>query len=491
MTFALVLLLAMLWSPSRADAASFTVTTTADGADAVADAVCDNGAGQCTLRAAIQEANVAADPDTITVPAGTYELSVADVGDGSADLDLAYPVTITGANPLTTIVDANNASGVFEVRASATLERLTIRGGQEFAGGGVYALPDTTLTLAIRDVHLTGNRAVHGGAVYADGGAVVLLERVSISGNTGTTSGAAIEVSLESGGGTMVTVQNATVSGNVGQKRIVNEETLVLTHVTVVGDTIATPTGTTAIAGSLLDAGAGATVCENPVVSQGNNLEHGTSCALAMPGDVSGVDPGLGPLQDNGGGTLTHALGAASPAVDAAGSCALTEDQRGTPRPLDGDLDAVATCDVGAYELDPADLPTTTTTTTISPAVSTTTTLLAGCPSATTFPAVRCRLDALAKRAGTAGTSGAFRDKLVASIGKAGGRVSAAETTSATSAKKAKKLLKKAAALVKKARTKIGSKKGQKTFTDAAERAALQADADAARTAMLSLASSL
>ena len=44
---------------------------------------------------------------------------------------------------------------------------------------------------------------------------------------------------------------------------------------------------------------------------------------------------------------------------------------------------------------------------------------------------------------------------------------------------------------MKKARTKIGSKKGQKTFTDATERAALQGDADAARTAILSLVGSL
>jgi hypothetical protein len=57
--------------------------------------------------------------------------------------------------------------------------------------------------------------------------------------------------------------------------------------------------------------------------------------------------------------------------------------------------------------------------------------------------------------------------------------------------KKAKKLLKKSAALVKKVSTKLGSKKGQKTFTDAAERNALKSDADAVRNLILALAGSL
>jgi len=53
----------------------------------------------------------------------------------------------------------------------------------------------------------------------------------------------------------------------------------------------------------------------------------------------------LGPLQDNGGDTLTHALLPSSPAIDAgdADNCPAT-DQRGIPRPQG------AGCDIGAYE---------------------------------------------------------------------------------------------------------------------------------------------
>src|SRR5262249_44461311 len=54
-------------------------------------------------------------------------------------------------------------------------------------------------------------------------------------------------------------------------------------------------------------------------------------------------------LQHNGGPTLTHDLVTGSPAIDAAGAtCDLTTDQRGAPRPVDGNKDGVAACDIGA-----------------------------------------------------------------------------------------------------------------------------------------------
>ena len=59
----------------------------------------------------------------------------------------------------------------------------------------------------------------------------------------------------------------------------------------------------------------------------------------------SPIDPGIGPLADNGGPTLTHALLAGSPAINAASAqdCPPT-DQRGVARPQG------AACDIGSYE---------------------------------------------------------------------------------------------------------------------------------------------
>jgi uncharacterized repeat protein (TIGR01451 family) len=75
---------------------------------------------------------------------------------------------------------------------------------------------------------------------------------------------------------------------------------------------------------------------------------------LTQVGTIEGLDPLLGPLQNNGGDTPTQALLAGSPAIDAGdpAGCTgqngvlLTSDQRGAPRPASG-------CDIGAYELAP------------------------------------------------------------------------------------------------------------------------------------------
>ena len=68
----------------------------------------------------------------------------------------------------------------------------------------------------------------------------------------------------------------------------------------------------------------------------------------AIDGDQPNTDPLLGPLADNGGPTLTHALGVGSPAIDSAdaGACPAT-DQRGVARPQG------AGCDVGSFEYVP------------------------------------------------------------------------------------------------------------------------------------------
>ncbi len=76
--------------------------------------------------------------------------------------------------------------------------------------------------------------------------------------------------------------------------------------------------------------------------SSTNNLIEDGTCSSAFPPDT---DPKLGPLQDNGGPTFTHALLTGSPAIDAGSNADCPDtDQRGVTRPING------TCDIGAYE---------------------------------------------------------------------------------------------------------------------------------------------
>jgi hypothetical protein len=85
------------------------------------------------------------------------------------------------------------------------------------------------------------------------------------------------------------------------------------------------------------------------ITSHGNNVSTDSGCNLLDASDSPGTDPLLGPLADNGGPTMTHALMQDSPAIDriAAGCPPPATDQRGVARP------AGPACDAGSFEAPP------------------------------------------------------------------------------------------------------------------------------------------
>jgi hypothetical protein len=96
--------------------------------------------------------------------------------------------------------------------------------------------------------------------------------------------------------------------------------------------------------------------CSGPITSLGHNLvQSPAGCTLAAAaGDIFGRPAGLQTFGDHGGPTETNSLRRRSRAIDAGD--ALTcggSDQRGVTRPVDGDRDGSATCDIGSFELVP------------------------------------------------------------------------------------------------------------------------------------------
>src|SRR5260370_26069233 len=127
---ALVAGLGLSIRPPDAAAATLTfqVTTTTDAPDASpGDGICADASGQCTLRAAVQEADAQPSGSTITiaVPAGTFPLKL-----GVLSLT-ANTITILRAGAGATTVDGRNANQVFNVSpaSTVTLGHLTITRG--------------------------------------------------------------------------------------------------------------------------------------------------------------------------------------------------------------------------------------------------------------------------------------------------------------------------------------------------------------------------
>jgi hypothetical protein len=111
-----------------------------------------------------------------------------------------------------------------------------------------------------------------------------------------------------------------------------------------IGGAIYNNTGTLNLYTSILANSLIRTDCEfeiDPITDLGYNLIEDGSCGFPAVGD-----PLLGPLQDNGGSTWTHALLPDSPAIDAipTAECSADFDQRGVARPQGSG------CDIGAFE---------------------------------------------------------------------------------------------------------------------------------------------
>lgn len=197
---------------AMAAASTYVVNSTADQPDAdVGDGLCLTANGGCTLRAAIMQANFLAGADTITLPAGTYQLTRPGNDDAAVlgDLDITDDLTIQGAGSGVTIVDGNGtvtADRVFQILASAketTFSGLTIRNGQKTAsafdeGGGLY-WDGGGGHLLLSDVVIENNAASYGGGIYLNYstlGYVVDMNQVIVRSNSATAAAGGLGVNF-------------------------------------------------------------------------------------------------------------------------------------------------------------------------------------------------------------------------------------------------------------------------------------------------------
>ncbi len=273
------------------------------------------------------------------------------------------------------------------------LPRLFTFGGSS-EGGGIYIYE--THIVFLNDCTIKDNQASRGGGIYNEG--FLLMNGCTVSGNTASQAGGGIyNASGGPFGGGVLVMANCTVSGN---EILSNQDGTVgvgianaagssasLAYCTVANNTTTDPDCrgggfynagdinfvNTIVANNRAGTGNnGYTDGAATTLSFGHNLDSENSCGFDQPTDLINTNPLLGPLEDNGGPTFTHALMHGSPAIDHGVCGAIINqrtqnlidealnglsvdianqlepkitDQRGVPRPQG------PACDIGAYEL--------------------------------------------------------------------------------------------------------------------------------------------
>jgi CSLREA domain-containing protein len=380
---------------------TFTITSLGETSDAnQGDGVCDDGTGQCTLRAAIEEANADAGCATITIDATAVTPGTITLTTALPDIIQNVIINGPGAN-LFNVQRATSGSPpafrIFTIDAGITvaINGLTISNGlvstsNADLGGGIFNDGNLTLTaVTISGNQLGGAGQDKGAGIYNDAGATLVMNACEVSGNSNNGS------AQDQGGGLFnagtASIYNTTISGNVaggaGNDQgggIWNSATLTLINDTIANNSASNGTtggggihqrGTCSMRNTIV---AGNTALQGPdingaIQSKGHNLiGDGTLMTGATDGvnfdqvgtTASPKNPLLGPLQNNGGPTQTMALNFGSTAIDAGDDCvftdscspvvgfALTTDQRGTgfSRQTDGDSNGTAVVDIGAFE---------------------------------------------------------------------------------------------------------------------------------------------
>jgi hypothetical protein len=263
---------------------------------------------------------------TLTVTGGAISANQAARAGGGIENNAG---SVTLSNPT---LDANSAGvngGAVHVTGAGTVTATNTTFSNNQAGnegGGLWLANDAAATITLNSSTVNNNTATFGGGVFNDGAAgTIVVSNSTISGNNATQDGGAID----SEGGT-VTITNSTIASNsagaVGGGLNLDAGTTATATNSIIADNSA-PTGpdvngTITANFSLIESTAGATI------NGANNL--------------TGVDPLLGPLADNGGLTQTQLPQAGSPVVNA-GDPNFTSppnfDQRGQPRVIAGRLD--------------------------------------------------------------------------------------------------------------------------------------------------------
>ncbi len=323
-------------------APTYIVNSTAN----TTDHACTNA--HCTLREAVEEANIDGVASTIVLVAGTtITLNTADNTDATYGANglpvITSPIAI---NANGAVIERSSATGtpdfrLFQVGSGGTLKlnQAVLRNGKHTSAAGAAIL--NLGTTRVWGSTISSGSAASGGAIANQGTLTVVSS--TFANNSATGSGGGIN-----NNGTL-TILGSTLAGNSAP-----------TGGNI--NTLSSPTHKNTI---LVKGASGANCAGTTTLAAGSvaNMADDASCGAATVKTTAEIALGSS-LDLNGGLTPNLTLGSTSAAVDVGDNTAcldnliVSRDQRGYDRFWDGpDTDTIKQCDIGAYEYGSIPLP--------------------------------------------------------------------------------------------------------------------------------------
>jgi hypothetical protein len=344
-----ILLVLIIWSSMAARPAHAATTWVVNSlGDSAGGGICT--LGDCTLRSAI---NTAASGDTITFASSTIGMIHLNFG----GLNIAKNLTIRGPGAsLLIIAGVLEGTSVFTVEegVSFTLSNLSITYGRNLSGSGILIRSGGTLTLD--QCSFFDNYSKEDGAVLYNHGTVT-INRCYFGDNHAGTAGEGYGGAIENNEDGVMSITNSTFTlngANSGGGAIDNMGNLTITNSTIKDNGAFT-------AGGVLNEAGGSAILNNVLLAENNggncngllanSSTHNLSTDGTCPSGFTQVAPSVLSLGALVGNPAYFPLNYGSVAIDmGANPVCPSIDQPGKLRPLDGNGDGTAVCDVGAFE---------------------------------------------------------------------------------------------------------------------------------------------
>lgn len=300
--------------------------------------------------------------DFVTLNNTTVSGNTAGQSGGGLRVDAGF------ANINDSIIDGNTAGvrgGGIDNLDNTDVTRSVVSDNVAPLGGGIYNTDDVDL---LESTIEKNDADTAGGGIYNE--ASLSVDRSTISENTAPEGAGIVNDDAA------LAMLNSTISGNLatlfGGGLYNDEGSVDLTHVTIANNTADSDDNGSGDGGGIydvgntvdillsliaenIDNGGEAPDCIGTVDLQDHNL-IGDSTGCNLTGDLAtsyiDVPAEIGALQFHGGPTRTHSLLPNSLAIDAESPFCPPPfvDQRNFVRPVDGDQNSIATCDIGSYE---------------------------------------------------------------------------------------------------------------------------------------------